>query len=148
MRDNCGMRWGENERNKYIVLPFWRNDTWQPFSYVLILSINNEINSFVIATMQANQTIMYPPPMPAPAAPSFIEGYSSEKRKQLTLHRYMSDCFARDPATRQFGMVFLGTLALLTIGVGLGIGLGNISHARSFVCLITVENLVESHDSI
>ena len=97
--------------------------------------------------MQANPPIISPPSMFAPTATSSIEGYSSEKRNQLNSHRCMSDRFARDPATRQFGLVFLSTLALLTIGVGLGIGLGNISHTRSFVCLITVENLVGSHGS-
>ncbi|CAF3473932.1 unnamed protein product [Rotaria socialis] len=37
-----------------------------------------------------------------------------------------------DPAARRFGLVLFGTLALITIGAGLGIGLGNIAHYRYF----------------
>ncbi|CAM4881947.1 unnamed protein product [Rotaria socialis] len=33
-----------------------------------------------------------------------------------------------DPAARRFGLVLFGTLALITIGAVLGIGLGNIAH--------------------
>ncbi|CAF4248601.1 unnamed protein product, partial [Rotaria magnacalcarata] len=33
-----------------------------------------------------------------------------------------------DPAARRFGLVLFGTLALITIGAGLGIGLGNLAH--------------------
>jgi hypothetical protein len=36
--------------------------------------------------------------------------------------------FSRDPASRIFGYFFLSTLALITIGVIIGIAAGNIAH--------------------
>ena len=38
----------------------------------------------------------------------------------------------RDPAARRIGLFLFITLVLATIGAALGIGLGNISHAREF----------------
>ncbi len=40
--------------------------------------------------------------------------------------------FLRDTATRTFGLFFLGSLALVTIGAGVGIGVGNLAHYRKF----------------
>ncbi|CAF0823408.1 unnamed protein product [Adineta ricciae] len=37
-----------------------------------------------------------------------------------------------DAATRRFGIVFLSTLAVLTIGAGVGIGVGNLAHYKYF----------------
>ncbi|CAF1512876.1 unnamed protein product [Adineta ricciae] len=37
-----------------------------------------------------------------------------------------------DAATRRFGIVFLGTLAVLTIGAAIGIGVGNLAHYKYF----------------
>ncbi|CAF0832345.1 unnamed protein product [Rotaria sp. Silwood1] len=34
----------------------------------------------------------------------------------------------RDPAAVRFGIFFLSALAILTIGTGIGIGVGNLSH--------------------
>jgi hypothetical protein len=40
--------------------------------------------------------------------------------------------FLRDSATRTFGLFFLGALAMVTIGAGIGIGVGNLAHYRNF----------------
>ncbi|CAF1198941.1 unnamed protein product [Rotaria sp. Silwood1] len=37
-----------------------------------------------------------------------------------------------DPATRRFAIFFFCTLAIITIGVMIGIGVGNISHYEYF----------------
>ncbi len=45
--------------------------------------------------------------------------------------------FLSDRAARRFGIFFLSTLAVMTIGAGVGIGVGNIAHYRELNFLST-----------
>ena len=70
-----------------------------------------------------------PPLAPQISGGPAAQGYIEKKNRFIILIIFL---FLRDAATRTFGIFFLASLALITIGAGIGIGVGNIAHYRKF----------------
>jgi len=74
-----------------------------------------------------------PSQTPSSIANPSIQGYS--QKKNILLNELFS--FLSDRAARRFGIFLLGTLAVITIGAGIGIGVGNLAHYRELKFLST-----------